>query len=131
MQFFSMKNEIPFVRARLVNFKPVTQLKDMRSNLYGKLVAITGMVIRCSNRRPHCLALAFRCDTCSEEMVVPLYDGKYEPPDRCIQDSRGSRCIGNRFEPIRNSPKNRIVEWQSLRIQENNAGALVSIHVCG
>ena len=113
------------MRARLVNLKPITQLKDMRSNLYGKLIAITGMVIRSSNRRPHCLALDFKCDTCSEEMVVPQYDGKYEPPTRCIKDTRGSRCTGSRFEPIRNSPKNRIVEWQSLRIQENNASALV------
>lgn len=120
-----LTSDVPYIRARLNNYRKVTSLKNLRAALFGKLVAVSGTVVRASNTKPLCLALAFQCRTCSGVMTYPQTDGKYEPPSRCILDRDDLRCTGNNFEPLRSSSRNVIVEWQSIRIQENCSENLV------
>ena len=112
---------IPFVRARLTNYKTITPVKNLRAGLYGKLVAVNGTVVRASNTKPLCLSLAFQCRTCQGIIVHPQKDGHYEVPSRCTVDRDHLQCTGNSFDPQRSSSKNVVVEWQSIRIQENNS----------
>lgn len=100
-------------------------MKNLRAGLFGKLVAINGTVVRASNSKPVCLSLAFLCRTCSGVMTYPQAEGKYEQPTRCILEKDDIPCTGNIFEPLRSSPRNEVVEWQSIRIQEISSENLV------
>lgn len=120
-----LTNDVPYVRVRLINYRKFTSLKSLRAALFGKLVAVSGTCVRASNTTPLCLVLAFQCRTCSGVLTYPQMDGKYEPPPRCSLDRDGLQCTGNNFDPLRSSPRNVIVEWQSIRIQENSSENLV------
>jgi DNA helicase MCM8 len=122
-----LRNEIPYIRARLINYRKITPLKSLRAALFGKLVAVSGTCVRASNTTPLCLALAFQCRTCSGVMTYSQTDGKFEPPPRCILDRDNLQCTGSNFEPLRSSARNVTVEWQSIRIQENSSENLVII----
>ena len=119
---------VPYIRARLFNFNALTPLRNLRADLYGKLVAVNGTVVRSSNMKPLCLAMAFKCRTCTGIMVYPQQDGKYELPPRCDKNREDDlRCTGTNFDPVRESTKNVIVEWQSIRIQESHSDSNVII----
>lgn len=122
-----LTNDVPYIHARLINYRKITPLKSLRAALFGKLVAVSGTCVRASNTTPLCLTLAFQCRTCSGVMTYPQTDGKYEPPPRCVLDRDSLQCTGNNFEPLRSSTRNVTVEWQSIRIQENSSENLVII----
>jgi DNA helicase MCM8 len=122
-----LANDVPYIRARLINYRKITPLKNLRAALFGKLVAVSGTCVRASNTTPLCLSLAFQCRTCSGVMTYPQTDGKYESPPRCILDRDSLQCTGTNFDPLRSSTKNVTIEWQSIRIQENSSENLVII----
>ncbi|XP_057199644.1 DNA helicase MCM8 isoform X2 [Triplophysa rosa] len=104
----------PHISARLYNFEPLTPLKSLRANLYGKLVAIRGTVVRVSNIKPLCSKLAFTCNSCGDTQSVTLPDGKYSTPTKCLQ----VECRGRLFTPNRSSPLTLTVDWQTIKVQE-------------
>lgn len=67
---------------RIYNYEPVTPLKLLRANLYGKFVAIRGTVVRVSNIKPLCTKMAFVCNLCGDVQSVALPDGKYTVPTK-------------------------------------------------
>lgn len=67
---------------RLYNYEPLTPLKSLRANLYGKFVAVRGTVVRVSNIKPLCSKLAFACNSCGDTQSVTLPDGKYTIPTK-------------------------------------------------
>ncbi|OXB68339.1 hypothetical protein ASZ78_015279, partial [Callipepla squamata] len=73
---------VPLIHARLYNYEPLTQLKNVRANCYGKYIALRGTVVRVSNIKPLCTKLAFVCGTCGDVQSVPLPDGKYTLPTK-------------------------------------------------
>uniref|UniRef100_A0A671M3J9 DNA helicase n=1 Tax=Sinocyclocheilus anshuiensis TaxID=1608454 RepID=A0A671M3J9_9TELE len=77
------------------NYEPLTPLKSLRANLYGKFVAIRGTVVRVSNIKPLCSKLAF-----------------------CLQ----TECHGRSFTPNRSSPLTLTVDWQTIKVQELMSG---------
>ncbi|XP_055028759.2 DNA helicase MCM8 isoform X1 [Misgurnus anguillicaudatus] len=105
---------IPHISARLYNVEPLTPLKSLRANLYGKFVAIRGTVVRVSNIKPLCIKLAFTCNTCGDTQNVTLPDGKYSAPIKCLQ----AECRGRTFTPNRSSPLTLTVDWQTVKVQE-------------
>ena len=126
LEEMSIPTFVPYVRARLGNYKTTTPLKNLRASLYGKLVAICGTVVRVSNTKPLCLFMAFKCRTCSGVLTHPQPDGKFEEPTRCsLEREEGVQCTGFQFDPMLGSNKNVIVEWQTIRIQENSADNMV------
>lgn len=68
--------------ARIYNYEPLTTLKMLRANLYGKFVAIRGTVVRVSNIKPFCSKMAFVCNMCGDTQSLPLTDGKYAVPTK-------------------------------------------------
>ncbi|KAA0711641.1 DNA helicase MCM8 [Triplophysa tibetana] len=104
----------PHISARLYNFEPLTPLKSLRANLYGKFVAIRGTVVRVSNIKPLCSKLAFTCNSCGDTQSVTLPDGKYSTPTKCLQ----VECRGRLFTPNRSSPLTLTVDWQTIKVQE-------------
>lgn len=66
----------------MYNYDPLTQLKNVRANCYGKYIALRGTVVRVSNIKPLCTKLAFVCGSCGDVQGVPLLDGKYTLPTK-------------------------------------------------
>ncbi|KAG5857422.1 hypothetical protein ANANG_G00019300 [Anguilla anguilla] len=105
---------IPHISARVYNYEPLTALKTLRANLYGKYVALRGTVVRVSNIKPLCSRMAFDCNACGDVQSLPLTDGKFATPTKCLQ----AECHGRSFTPNRSSPFTLTVDWQSIKIQE-------------
>ncbi|XP_043912385.1 DNA helicase MCM8 [Protopterus annectens] len=105
---------VPCIHARIYNYDPLTPLKNLRANCYGKYVALRGTVVRVGNIKPLCIKMAFVCVACGDIQSLPLSDGKYSLPTKCQQ----SDCRGKLFTPDRSSPLTVTVDWQSIKIQE-------------
>ncbi|XP_064002305.1 DNA helicase MCM8 isoform X1 [Pogoniulus pusillus] len=105
---------VPLIHARVYNYEPLTQLKNIRANCYGKYLALRGTVVRVSNIKPLCTKIAFVCGTCGDVQSVPLPDGKYTLPTKCLVPE----CRGRSFTPDRSSPLTTTVDWQSVKVQE-------------
>uniref|UniRef100_A0A2K5QQZ3 DNA helicase MCM8 n=1 Tax=Cebus imitator TaxID=2715852 RepID=A0A2K5QQZ3_CEBIM len=105
---------VPHIHARVYNYEPLTQLKNVRANYYGKYVALRGTVVRVSNIKPLCTKMAFLCAACGEVQSLSLPDGKYSLPTKCPVPA----CRGRSFTAVRSSPLTVTVDWQSIKIQE-------------
>ncbi|NWU98785.1 MCM8 helicase, partial [Upupa epops] len=105
---------VPLINARVYNYDPLTQLKNVRANCYGKYIALRGTVVRVSNIKPLCTNLAFVCGACGDVQSVPLPDGKYTLPTKCLVPE----CRGRSFTADRSSPLTTTVDWQSIKVQE-------------
>lgn len=84
-------NEGRFIRGnphRLYNYEPLTPLRTLRASVFGRLVCVKGTVVRVSNIKPLCTRMAFRCQTCTSAMSLPLQHGKYATPTKvCVHGS--------------------------------------------
>lgn len=105
---------VPHIFARVYNYEPLTHLKNVRANCYGKYISIRGTVVRVGNIKPLCTKMAFRCAACGEIQSFPLPDGKYNLPTKCPVPA----CRGKSFTPLRSSPLTVTVDWQLIKIQE-------------
>ncbi|XP_023237196.1 DNA helicase MCM8-like isoform X2 [Centruroides sculpturatus] len=110
----SVQCNIPKIHARFVGFEPLTPLKQIKANSYGKFVSIKGTVVRVSNIKPYCTKLAFECKSCLVTQVVTQLDGKYTLPKKCV--TKG--CRSHQFLPLRDSKLTETVDWQKIRLQE-------------
>ncbi|XP_064411395.1 DNA helicase MCM8 [Latimeria chalumnae] len=106
---------VPYIHARIYNYEPLTPLKNLRANCYGKYIAFRGTVVRVSNIKPLCIKMAFTCSLCADVQSVSLPDGKYTVPTKCLQP----KCHGRSFIPNRSSPLTITVDWQSIKVQES------------
>ncbi|GJQ10624.1 hypothetical protein GpartN1_g2415.t1 [Galdieria partita] len=97
---------------RFYNLEQSTPLKDLKAAFVGKLVSVTGTVIRVSNIRQQVLTIPFICCRCGNEILKYLPDYKYCVPHKCISDT----CKSKMFKPVRNRALT--VDWQKIRIQE-------------
>ncbi|XP_066561850.1 DNA helicase MCM8 [Amia ocellicauda] len=105
---------MPYIHARVYNYEPLTPLKNLRANFYGKYVALRGTVVRVSNIKPLCTKMAFTCNTCGDTQSFPLPDGKFMTPNKCLQPE----CRSRSFTPNRSSPLTLTVDWQTIKVQE-------------
>ncbi|XP_070576847.1 DNA helicase MCM8-like [Ptychodera flava] len=105
---------VPYIHARLLNYEPVTPLKNLKANYYGKFVTIKGTVVRVSNIKPMCTKIAFQCNTCGEIQSLTLPEGKYVLPTKCP----GGECRGRSFIPLKSSPLTETIDWQTIKVQE-------------
>lgn len=77
----------------------------------GKLVTVTGTVVRATGTQPLITGMGFACGACGEEQAGHFVDGVYAPPGRCPTDG----CRGKTFAPNRASATS--VDWRSLKLQ--------------
>ncbi|XP_049555956.1 DNA helicase MCM8 isoform X4 [Orcinus orca] len=106
---------VPHIHTRVYNYEPLTQLKNVRANYYGKYIALRGTVVRVSNIKPLCTKMAFLCAACGEIQSFSLPDGKYNLPTKCPVPA----CRGKSFTALRSSPLTVTMDWQSIKIQES------------
>lgn len=103
-----------YINVRLLNHEPITALKNLKASYFCKLVSIRGTVVRVSNVKPLVTRLAFSCNSCGEEQVMRLKEGKYAVPTKCVN----SECRGRVFTPLRSSPQTETIDWQNIKLQE-------------
>ncbi|GMH34114.1 hypothetical protein BSKO_01948 [Bryopsis sp. KO-2023] len=101
------------VVVRLINF-PESQvhIRQLKSNLIGRLATIRGTVVRMSPIKPLVIAMGFTCKKCGNKIHVSFSDGRYTPPGRC----EGDGCRNRSFTPNLGYAKS--IDWQKIRVQE-------------
>ncbi|KAL3287853.1 hypothetical protein HHI36_002311 [Cryptolaemus montrouzieri] len=103
------------IRAKITNFEPIIQLKDLKVNIYEKLATVRGTVIKASGVKIQCEYLAFSCSSCKGLQIVKQKDSLFTTPMKCL--SRGCQVKSN-FIPLHSSPHTRTINCQTLKIQE-------------
>lgn len=122
-QFICSPIEIPYqLRARIGHYDKYVEFRHIRAGLYGKLVVIRGNVIRTGPILALCLQLTFSCRTCHGVFSHLQPEGIFTQPSRCPMNT-GNRlqCTGSSFQVLRRSSKNIMLEFQTVRVQEDNA----------
>lgn len=105
---------MPRIHCRITNYEPVTPLKHLKANYYGKFVSVKGTVVRVSNIKPLCRQLAFECLNCGHIQGVILPDGKFIIPTSCP----AHECRSRSFAPRRSHSLTETIDWQTIRVQE-------------
>jgi DNA replication licensing factor MCM7 len=115
----------PFVDQHLPNTKtPVTppegvSLRHVRSKSMGRLVTLTGMVVRASDCKPYCHVATYSCDDCGAEVYQVLNNQREFMPQHscpaCQQQNRRKTSAASLHLQTRGS---KFVKFQELKMQE-------------
>ncbi|KAL1526324.1 hypothetical protein AB1Y20_015038 [Prymnesium parvum] len=100
------------VHIRIHGMKTVLPMRDIRADTIGKLVCLSGSVIRVSSLRPMVQAINFHCPRCGASVNQPLPDAKFVPPTACPNHG----CRAKTLVPNRASASVR--DYQKIRLQE-------------
>lgn len=95
---------------------PNVSLKMLKAHLIGRLISVSGTVIRASGIKPRVQSLSFRCPRCERSAMHTLEDGKFSQPVSCATPN----CKSKKFEPDLERAVS--VDWQTIRVQENIKG---------
>jgi len=95
-------------RVRIGNYPAQRTLRDIDAELIGKLVSVSGMVVRASEVKPMASSLAFRCIN-NDYVYVDQKELTTSRPNRC------AKC----GEPLQIDPgKSKFIDFQIVRMQE-------------
>ena len=92
-------------------------LRHVRSKSMGRLVTITGMVVRATDVKPFCHVATYTCDVCGAEVYQPLNNQREFMPQKfcpaaCAQ--RGSQVPSLQLQ----TRGSKFVKFQELKVQE-------------
>lgn len=104
------------VRVRPTGCGPCVSQRSLRAFNYGRLVTISGTIIRAGSREIICTWLAFRCSACGAQQIVQQPDGPRQPPTHCAADKCRSQ---SNFVPLIESPHTVTETVQTIRMQES------------
>jgi DNA replicative helicase MCM subunit Mcm2 (Cdc46/Mcm family) len=93
-------------------------LRHVRSKSMGRLVTITGMVVRASDVKPYCIVATYSCDACGAEVYQLLNTQREFMPQRNCPGcaSNGRRVQANTLQLQTRGSK--FVKFQELKLQE-------------
>ncbi|KAG4102731.1 MCM2/3/5 family-domain-containing protein [Neocallimastix lanati (nom. inval.)] len=92
----------------------IKRLRELKTNVIGQLVAITGTVTRTSEVRPELLFGTFRCLDCGTIVKDVEQQFKYTEPTSCPNPT----CLNQHdWELI--IQRSKFTDWQKVRLQEN------------
>uniref|UniRef100_A0A0K0F4X2 DNA replication licensing factor MCM7 n=1 Tax=Strongyloides venezuelensis TaxID=75913 RepID=A0A0K0F4X2_STRVS len=95
--------------------KPLA-VRDVKSKFIGKLITVTGIVIRATDVRPLTSVLTYSCDTCGCETYQTVKGPSFQPAIECpSRECQESRSAGRLTMQIRGS---KFTKFQEIRIQE-------------
>ncbi|TFG35081.1 minichromosome maintenance protein MCM [Candidatus Thorarchaeota archaeon] len=100
------------IKARITNYTEHVALRAMRSRHIGKLVHISGIMMRASEVKPLLVQAMFQCRICDEKIPQTQEEGRYTEPARCP--------LCDKKTPMRLLPhESQFRDWQKVRIQES------------
>lgn len=95
--------------------KPLA-VRDIKANCVGKLVTVSGIVIRSTEVKPLLEVMTYACDTCSAEVYQPVKGPSFMPATNCpSKDCVESRANGRLHMQVRGS---KFTKFQEIKIQE-------------
>ncbi len=92
-------------------------LRHVRSKSMGRLVTITGMVVRATDVKPFCHVATYTCDTCGVEVYQPLNNQREFMPQRFCPADCAQRGNANPSLQLQ-TRGSKFVKFQELRLQE-------------
>jgi replicative DNA helicase Mcm len=99
------------IKARVTNYSEHVKLRAIRSKHIGKLIHISGIMMRASVVKPLLVQAVFQCRICDEKIPQTQEDGRYTEPVRCP--------LCDKKTPMRLlSQESQFRDWQKVRIQE-------------
>ncbi|MFX1484765.1 MAG: minichromosome maintenance protein MCM [Promethearchaeota archaeon] len=104
--------DVSFIKTRFVNYPEHVALRALRSRHIGKLIHISGIMMRASEVKPLLVQAMFLCRICQAEIPQPQEEGRYTEPALCP--------VCTKKTPMRLIPqKSQFKDWQKVRIQES------------
>lgn len=97
----------------IYNFPQVRKLRDLRSDIVGSLIAISGTVTRTSDVRPELLKGCFVCKNCGHQTEDVEQQFRYTEPPICT-------ACNSKHNWTLDVIKSHFVDWQRIRLQENS-----------
>ncbi len=102
---------------RFTNLPETTEIRDIRSEDLGTLIAVQGIVRKATSVKPKIEQAAFECLRCGTITVVPQADGDFQDPYQCDGCEREGP-----FQFLTEANETNFVDAQKLRIQESPEG---------
>jgi len=100
---------------RVRNLSERTDIRDIRADHVGNLVAVQGIVRKATDVRPKMRQAAFECQRCGTMTRIPQSDGEFQEPHECQGCERqGPFAI--------NFDQSEFVDAQKIRVQESPEG---------
>jgi len=100
------------IKTRFIGYPEHVPLRTIRSRHIGKLIHISGIMMRASEVKPLLVKAVFLCRICQAEIPQDQDEGKYTEPALCP--------VCTKKTPMRLVPqKSQFKDWQKVRIQES------------
>ncbi len=100
------------LKARITNYSEHVPLRAIRSKHIGKLVRVSGIMMRASEVKPLLVQAMFQCRICDEKIPQTQEEGRYTEPVRCP--------LCDKKTPMRLlAQESQFRDWQKVRIQES------------
>lgn len=94
-------------------------LRHVRSKSMGRLVTITGMIVRATDVKPFCHVATYTCDACGSEVYQILNNKREFMPIRVCPGCAESRRGGNTLPTLQLQTRgSKFVKFQELKLQE-------------
>jgi replicative DNA helicase Mcm len=104
--------DITTIKARITNYSDHVALRAIRSKHIGKLVHVSGIMMRASEVKPLLVQAMFQCRICDEKIPQTQEEGRYTEPARCP--------LCDKKTPMRLlAQESQFRDWQKVRIQES------------
>jgi replicative DNA helicase Mcm len=100
------------ISARIINYPEHVALRALRSRHIGRLIHISGIMMRASEVKPLLVEAVFRCRICLNEIPQIQEEGRYTEPPLCT-------VCGKKTSMKLVAEKSRFIDWQKVRIQES------------
>ncbi|KAG4305475.1 hypothetical protein PORY_001031 [Pneumocystis oryctolagi] len=97
-------------------FPLVSKIRDLRVDRIGKLMSVSGTVTRTSEVRPELSRATFVCEACRAVVTNVEQVFRYTEPSQCPNEI----CRNQKSWRL-NISQSSFVDWQKVRIQENNS----------
>ncbi len=103
-----------FVKLRVVNYSEHIKLRAIRSKHIGKMIDISGIMMRASEVKPLLVNAMFQCRVCRTTYYQPQEEGRYTEPLECPDPNCATRT-----PPKLIPERSTFLDWQKVRIQES------------
>ena len=100
------------LKARITNYSEHVPLRAIRAKHIGKLIRVSGIMMRASEVKPLLVQAMFQCRICDERIPQTQEEGRYTEPVRCP--------LCDKKTPMRLLAQESLFrDWQKVRIQES------------
>jgi replicative DNA helicase Mcm len=104
--------DITMLKTRITNYSEHVALRAIRSKHIGKLIHVSGIMMRASEVKPLLVQAMFQCRICDEKIPQAQEEGRYTEPARCP--------LCDKKTPMRLlAQESQFRDWQKVRIQES------------